>query len=209
MAEPIQPKLIAITDTGHSDHNIDELRALCHEAAPRTVAILVRDRELSTQKRYELSRTLRHVTRLTDQYLFVADRLDLCLAVRGDGLHLSSTGLLPSSLRSYVGWLSRAGHDLFQLPAPELQLLSAVLLSPAFADLKGNPALGEQGLRARLSWLADNCAGSVPYGYALGQVDATNCVWAQRVGCVGVAGISVVLTAERRSPLLRALAIAR
>jgi len=209
MAEPIQPRLIAITDTGQPDHSLAELRALCQEAAPKTVAILVRDRHLSTQKRYELSSALRHITTEAGQYLFIADRLDLCLSVRGDGLHLASFGLLPSNLRAHVPWLSRASHDLEQLPAQELELLDAVLLSPAFADLKGNQALGEQGLRARLAWLAARSGSGAPVGYALGRVDAVNCMGALRAGCAGVAGISFVLGALRRGPLLRALSIER
>jgi thiamine monophosphate synthase len=208
MAESIQPRLLALTDTSHADHSVDELSALCHEAAPRTVAVVVRDRALSTQKRYELSRALRQITTLAGQYLFIADRLDLCLAVGGDGLHLPSFGLLPSSVRAHVAWLSRASHAMSQLPPAEIGLLDAMLLSPAFADLKGKRALGEAGLRAQLGWLTQLCDAPVPRGYALGHVDGTNCTRALAAGCVGVACISSVLTAERRSILLRNLAIA-
>jgi thiamine-phosphate pyrophosphorylase len=209
MAEPILPKLLAITDTCHADHSIEELTALCHEAMPKTLAILVRDRGLCTQERYELSRKLRHVTALTGQFLLIADRLDLCLAVGADGLHLPSFGLLPSSVRPHLAWLSRAGHDLSLLPKAEVEQLDALLLSPAFADLKGKPALGAAGLRAQLDWLRQSCAARVPSGYALGQVDADNCVLALQAGCAGVASISCVLTAQRRGRLLRNLAIAR
>lgn len=207
--DPVEPRLIALSDFARFDHCLSELRKLCEESASHTVAVVLRDRELTLRKRHELGRTMRDFTRATGQFLMVADRLDLCLALDADGVHLGCAALLPSSLRNHVSWLSRSWHGVATLPQAELEQLDAVLVSPAFADLKGNSALGSDGLADCLRLLKDRSLARPPKAYALGRVDASNCSIALAQGCFGVASTSGVLTPQPRGELLEQLAIAR
>jgi thiamine-phosphate pyrophosphorylase len=193
-----------MTDLGVRPEGLSELLNLCFEARPGSVAIVLRDRELSIRRRLALGEQLRSATRASGQLLMVADRLDLLLALEADGLHIGSAGLLPSRVRPSVAWLSRAGHNLKELPPEELESLDAVLISPVFAPLKGKSALGLDGLSQKCAELRQSVSGASPLVYALGGVNEGNASQALLAGCWGVAGISIFLDQERRRKLLRA-----
>src|SRR5690606_34943158 len=123
----IVPRLIALTDTERFSQSILQLERLCKDAQPRSVAIVLRDRQLSVRERFGVGVTLRALTQTFDQMLLVADRLDLCLALNADGMHLGSEAVLPSQVRSHVAWLSSSVHRVEQMGATELALLDAVL----------------------------------------------------------------------------------
>jgi thiamine-phosphate pyrophosphorylase len=194
--------------SGHP-HSLGQLELLCQQAAAHSVAVILRDRDWNLRQRFDAGKVIRDFTRQAEQYFLVADRLDLCAALDADGIHLGSCALKPSVVRPHVSWLSSAHHALDTLPSHELGALDAVLVSPAFAELKGNPALGEAGLRQRVAHLDHLTAGKRPRTFALGRVDDQNCQIALNAGCDGVASISSVLDPAVRRSLLARLGIER
>lgn len=205
----IVPRLIALTDTERFSQSILQLERLCKDARPRSVAIVLRDRQLSARERFGVGVTLRALTQTFDQMLLVADRLDLCLALNADGMHLGSEAVLPSQVRSHVAWLSSSVHRVEQMGATELALLDAVLVSPTFAALKGRAALERTGIER---WVAKIRASNIlpaPQLYALGGINHRNAPVAIDAGCAGVAGISTFMDPVRRDALLNVLGLVR
>lgn len=203
------PRLIALTDIERFPQAVFQLGQLCGEAQARSVAIVLRDRQLSMRERCGYGETLRALTRASDQMLLVADRLDLCLALDADGVHLGSDALLPSQIRSQVSWLSRSIHRIDQIGSSEVELLDGVLVSPAFALLKGRKALESEGLTHWTSKLATPRMERGPAIYALGGISHVNVPSALAAGCVGVACISALMDPHERYALLSALDIVR
>jgi thiamine-phosphate pyrophosphorylase len=204
------PRLYALTDLQQFPESSARLARLCQLAAPGALAIVVRDRELPTKRRLGLGRALRAATSDTGQLLFVVDRVDLALELGADGVHLPTGGLWPSdALRlSPTLCLSRAHHDADQLPASELALLSAVWVSPVFAQRKGRSPLQMDGFRRRATELrAFGLTGQV---VALGGVNAAQLRMSQAMGADAVAVIGAAHQSEEQQLLvLQALAIER
>jgi thiamine-phosphate pyrophosphorylase len=213
----LKPRLMVLTDFASYPDSMRQLRALCRQARPGQIALVLRDRSLSLRERFDLGLELREMTASQGHALFVADRWDLMRALHADGLHLGASSLLPSRVRPYVKWVSRSVHGLADLSASELQQLDAVLLSPAFAALKGNAALGAEGLSQLVQSIrertkespAKESSGAMPLLFALGRVSAKTAPSALASGCDGVACIGAVLEASSRRALLSAIGIKR
>lgn len=203
------PRLIALTDIERFSQSILQLERLCNDAQPRSVAIVLRDRQLSIRERFGVGVTLRALTQAFGQMLLVADRLDLCLALNADGMHLGSEALLPSQVRSHVAWLSSSVHRVEQMGAREVELLDAVLLSPTFAALKGRVALERTGIEHWVAKIRASNRLQWPELYALGGINHRNAPVAIDAGCAGVAGISAFMDPAQRHALLTVLGIVR
>lgn len=199
----LAPRLIAITDTTRvaPDELERRMAALCALAAPGTVLVQLRDRELTARARLALARRLLPRVRGTGQRFQVNDRIDLALAVGADAVHLGEASVTPADARRLVGpetWISRACHDPERAGA---EGADAVVLSPVLAPRKGRPALG-------LEALAVARRAGAPLLYALGGIDAEGACRALEAGADGVAAIGAALEADC-SPLVQALGIAR
>lgn len=203
------PALIVVTDVARygREQTLDRLRSLLPAAVPGSVMVQLRDRRLPGQERLALARMLRALTRQHEQYLCINDRLDLALVVDSDAVHLGEASVSAEDARALVGSrlvITRACHDPAQLSQPSAA--DAYLLSPVFAERKGNPALGFDALgRARSLLLAHDPRQAL---YALGGVDAAAAERCAQLG-VGVAVIGAVFTVAEPSGLLAALGIRR
>jgi len=203
----IRPRLIVITDTTRVDvpRLLVRVDALAARAAPGSVMVQLRDRELDLAARLELGRRLRALTRARGQWLAVNDRIDLALLLEADALHLGERSVsAPDARRLWGdGWISRACHD------PEAAMAAgadAVILSPVLAPRKGSPALGAAALgraRARLA------AGSSPAALlvALGGVTAATARACLGAGADAVAAIGAALEEDDPGPLLAAVGV--
>jgi thiamine-phosphate diphosphorylase len=203
----MQPRLIAITDTGVAPPGTLEARleALCAAARPGTVLVQLRDLALPTRARVELGRRLRALTRDTAQFLAVNDRADLAVLLEADGLHLGEAAVATSDARRIVGsmWISRALHDPERAADADAD---ALLLSPLLEPRKGRAALGLGALR-RCRELFDE-RGSKASLFALGGVTALTARACLDHGADGVAAIGAALSDAPR-PLLTALGVLR
>lgn len=198
------PVLLAISDTELAPGAtlIERLERLCWAARAGAVALVLRDKQLSVRRRQELGVALRDVTRASQQWLCVADRLDLALALDADGLHLGEESIEPRDARRLWGprFISRACHDPRTASAAGAD---AVVLSPVLAARKGAPALGRVGLT-----LARERCGAARL-FALGGVDAHTARLCLEAGAHGVAAQGAVLDGRPPDALLAALGAAR
>jgi thiamine-phosphate pyrophosphorylase len=198
----LAPRLIAITDTTRvaADELERRVAALCTAAAPGTVMVQLRDRELSARARQELGRRLLVHVRRAGQLFQVNDRVDLALALGADAVHLGEASIAPADARRLAPalWISRACHDPARAQANGAD---AVVLSPVLAPRKGRAALGLEALA-----VVHRAGASLVY--ALGGIDAPGARLCVEAGADGVAAIGAALAADPRM-LLRALGIAR
>jgi thiamine-phosphate pyrophosphorylase len=196
---------MAITDLAVCP--LDELETrlawLLASAEPGSVAVQLRDPELSAADRLALGHRLRRLTRDHEKYLMVNDRLDIAVLVRADGVHLGERSVRPEDARAALlpsAWISRACHDPAEAAPRDAD---AVVLSPIVAPRKGRPALGLSALTT-----ARRHAGGAAL-YALGGVDAHSAAQCLAAGAHGVAAIGSALGLVDPGPLLQALGIAR
>lgn len=209
------PRLIVITDreSGPLDVWLRHLEELLAGAAPGSVQVMLRDRQLAIRERRHFGELLRQLTEQHHQSLSVSDRLDLAVLLRADAVHLSEASVSTADARAFARlhgqrWaVSAAAH------APERWLTAsddALLLSPVMAPRKGRPALGLEALRqARLA------SRQRPEGlgacrlFALGGVTSGNARALLDAGADGVALIGELFEPGAPSALVRALGIPR
>jgi thiamine-phosphate pyrophosphorylase len=202
-------RLVALTDLSRFPNPARALAPLCKRALPGSVAVVLRDRDAPVRLRLEVGRDLREVTGEAGQALLVSDRVDLALELHADGVHLPADGLLPGEAAALLlgGTVGRSHHGAEDLSEDERAHCSYLLVSPAFAERKGRPALGQAALAARLAKLRALSPGVRLM--ALGGVDAGRASLALRAGADGVAAISAAHDSVEQLALLDALGLAR
>lgn len=215
VSAPIEwPRLIAITDLNlcAEDALLARLARLANAARPGSVALLLRDHNVSAKLRLALGVRLRGIAETSGQALWVADRLDLALLLRADAVHLGEGSVTAGAARRLLGGemrITRAWHATSLEAAgavDELADVDGLLVSPVLAPRKGRPALGLATLGALGEQLrARNRAFQT---YALGGVSAENAADCLEAGAAGVAAIGAALV-EKPAGLLSALQILR
>lgn len=208
MVMMVSPRLLALSDTKEFPHCLRSLDELCCEALPGSVAIILRDRELTARQRMDLGRSIRAFTRATGQLFLVADRFDLARSLDADGIHLPSNGFLPSAVGQLdLGVVSSSGHRFSQLSQLDRDAINWLLLSPVCAPRKGRPPLGIEGLSQAIPALKKESRSLQVF--ALGGVDGETAGACLSAGADGVAVIGAAMTATKRRPLIESLKITR
>lgn len=206
------PRLIVITDTERAPIEawLERLEALFAAAAPGSVWVQLRDRELPIRERRRFGERLRELSARHGQGLSVNDRLDLALVLDADGVHLGDASVLPADARAYArrhsrDWLvSAACHAAEEL---ETSSADALLLSPVAAPRKGRAPLGADGIARAVALRARS--GSRCRLYALGGVTRENAGDWLEAGADGVALIGELFAPGAERELPRVLQIAR
>lgn len=203
------PRLVAITDTTRADELLLLLKTekLCRMARPGSIAVQLRDKQLGVRERYALGLELRRVTERYQQWLWVNERIDLCVLLGADGVHLGEGSVSVADARRLLGAhqiVSRACHSL---DAVTQQDADVVLLSPICAERKGRPPLGMSALAAARARI--DAASSGPLLYALGGISDAEVPACLAHGADGVAAIGAVWVASAVERLLGALSILR
>jgi thiamine-phosphate pyrophosphorylase len=201
----LRPRLIVMTDLGVAPLGVLEERItrVVVGAAPGSVMVQLRDRELPVRERIELGKRLAGIAREHDQLFAVNDRVDLALILNADGVHLGEKSVVPADARKLLGpekYISRACHDPV---AADARGADALLLSPVLAERKGNPPLGLAAIEKARGVAQDALV------YALGGVDAQGAAQCVEAGFDGVAVIGAVLSAPSPLEILSALGIER
>jgi thiamine-phosphate pyrophosphorylase len=204
----LNPRLMAVTDFERlpAAELLTRVDELCRQAAAGTVVIQLRARELAAQKQLALAEQLSRVTGRHGQLLSINDRIDVCLLVQADALHLGEASVSVKDARTLVGmrcFISVACHD----PKALVEGADAVVLSPILEPRKGRPALGLQGLRQARAELG--ALSRPPRLFALGGIDAARAAECLAVGADGVAAIGAVFGRSEPRALLEALGICR
>lgn len=196
------PRLVAITDL--AAHGPDATRRafaeVCARARPGSVAVQLRDRELSVALRLDWARELCLLCRRHRQWFLVNDRLDLAVLAEAHGVHLGEDSVSGADaaalLRAEPSWVFRAWHRLDEAPDPAAH---ALLVSPIVAARKGASPLGFEGLAHAVRRAGGRAL------YALGGLEPEHARAVSAAGARGIAAIGAVY--QRPAELVAALGI--
>jgi len=178
--------------------------------APRgTVALQVREKDLSARELYRLALELREVCLRYGAPMIVNDRTDIALAVHADGVHLPFDSIGVAMARRLVGadmLIGASTHSPPDVASAASEGADFVVFGPIFDPIsKGayGPAWGSEGLYAACR------AGSVPV-YALGGITPERARELMRnsdpdARPAGAAGIGSILGADSPAEAMRAM----
>lgn len=201
-------RLIVITDHQRwsEAHTAQRVVAICEGAAPHSVVVQLRDRDLDAVERLRLGARLRQITMQHQQRFIVSERVDLAVLLRADGVALPEASFSAEDAYSLLRskgvvnpWISVAWHDTTRLPDGAA---TVCVLSPIAEARKGRPGLGFDQLTQLRSRLP-----AIQGLFALGGIDANNAVDCLKAGAQGVAVMGAAFDEEPLA-LLRALGIA-
>lgn len=203
MSEGMNPRVIVVTDFARpgAESHLARITHLVESARPGSVMIQLRDHELAARRRLEFGRVLRELTRRTEQWFVVNDRLDLWKLLEADGVHLGEASVGSTEARAFgARWISRAVHRLDAIADADVD---AILLSPIVEARHGRPPLGMEALSRARARLAGKKL------FALGGVTASLAATCLAHGADGVAVVGAALDTDDPEPLVSALDIGR
>jgi thiamine-phosphate pyrophosphorylase len=152
--------------------------------------IQIREKDLSERELYTLTCRIVSLARDAKCRVLVNGRADVALAAGADGVHLSSTGLRISDIRSWIPKDFIVGvsvHSLREIREAEAQNADCILVGHVFATKSKEgygPSLG-------LDFLRKACQStSVPI-FGLGGMNPERIDPVMQTGAVGIAGISL------------------
>jgi thiamine-phosphate pyrophosphorylase len=152
--------------------------------------IQIREKELSERELYVLTRRIVVLTRNTSCRILLNGRADIALAAGADGVHLPSTGLQISDIRSWIPSNFMVGvsvHSLREIRQAEAQNADYILVGHVFST-KSKQGYGRS---LGLDFLSKACRStSVPI-FGLGGMNPERINPVMQAGAVGVAGISL------------------
>ena len=202
------PPLYPITDT--------ELSGLSHaEQVKRLVAggarlIQLREKRMSAGSFYEAAKPAVEIGREHGARILINDRIDVCLALEADGVHLGQDDLHPIEARRLLGERAVIGYSTHNLEQA-LQALTFPIdylaIGPIFSTTskdKADPEVGLEGLRS-----VKAVVGSIPL-VAIGGITELLAPKVRDAGADSVAMISGILVpstllTQRTQQLLQTL----
>jgi len=158
-------------------------------------ALQFREKDLTLREQLELASEIRSVAKQHKMQFFVNDRIDLCLALEADGVHLPSSGLPVAVAREILGGSKLIGvscHSLEEVQRAEWEGADFAVLGPVY-DTPSKRAYGlplgiERFEKVRRS-------ATIPL-FAIGGVDRSNLKEVLDAGADGVAVISAILSSS-------------
>lgn len=185
------------------------LTAARQVAPPGTVALQLREKDLSARALYQLALRLREICTRTGAPLIVNDRVDVAIAVDADGVHLPSDSIGVSMARKLLGpnrLIGVSSHSPAEVAVAARERADFAVFGPVFDPLSkpaAGSAWGPSGLGAACG------AGAIPV-FALGGItpDRTRELLAYAGPAArpaGVASIGAIFAAD--SPALATVAM--
>ena len=162
-------RLYLITDRHvvKSGDLVSACEAALSAAAPGTVALQLREKDLPARELYEMALRLREICTRTGAPLIVNDRVDVAIAANADGVHLPFDSIGVSMARKLLGpkrLIGVSSHSPPDVSGAAREGADFAVFGPVFDPLSKpatGPAWGVSGLRAACS------AGAIPV-FALG-----------------------------------------
>ena len=158
-------------------------------------AIQLREKDLSTRDLHRLGERMLALTRPAGAVLLINDRVDVCLGLETDGVHLTRRSLPPQAARDLLGpgkLLGVSCHSLADLREAVDGGADFVVLGPIYAT-PSKAAYGPPMTTALIEEARAAC--SLPLlaigGITVGQVPAV-----MAAGADGIAAISAVMAAS-------------
>jgi thiamine-phosphate pyrophosphorylase len=186
-----RPLIYIISDGSLSDENfprkIEKFLLLIETAtAARIPLVQIREKNISARLLYELTESVMTRTRSSKTKVLVNDRVDVALAAKADGVHLTSTSISPDIVRGSVpnGFLIGVStHSADEIDAARNRRANFAIFGPVF----DTPGKGEPiGLKRFHNAAANR------YGFpviAVGGIDLTNYHDVVAAGAAGFAAI--------------------
>lgn len=187
------------------------LSAVLSAVPPGTLAVQLRNRQLSTQALHDRAVVLRALTSRHGAPLLINDRLDVALAVDADGVHLPGRGLPPHIVRRFVGsrlQICAAAHGVTEARLLAQAGADAVTLSPIWpTPSKPTRPSEPDGVRPLGLDVLALAVRSLPVPvFALGGIDTVDRVAACSVVGARAACLRALLPAAYESAAARAAA---
>ncbi len=127
-------KLYLITDRNQTAGR--PLPEIIREAGEAGVqAVQFREKDLSLREQLALADTIHTIAKQYAMKLFINDRVDLCLAIDADGVHLPASGLPVHLVRKLLGTRKQIGvscHALKDVLQAEAEGADFVVLGPIY-----------------------------------------------------------------------------
>jgi thiamine-phosphate pyrophosphorylase len=208
------PRLYPIIDAARFASTADPVGSMVRFAEELIDAgvTLIQYRDKSTDVRRALScaRELRRVSygRAT---LIINDRVDLCIAAGGDGVHLGQDDLPPVAARRIFDsvrgnavtgreqaqplWIGFSTHNLHQVREADSYPVDYIAVGPVFSTaskINPDPVIGLQGVRRARRATAKPLV-------AIGGITRQNCLQAREAGADSVAVISDLLESPQKA----------
>jgi thiamine-phosphate pyrophosphorylase len=158
-------------------------------------AVQLREKDLSTRELLALAEPLRRMTRLAGAALIINDRVDVCLTVGADGVHLRSDHLPIPFVRECLGRKRLIGvscHSLEEVAEAERKGADFSVLGPVLDTPSKRPfgaPIGKEVLERAASSFR------LPV-YAIGGIRADRIEDIMDTGVRGVAVVSALLEAQ-------------
>ncbi len=158
-------------------------------------AVQFREKDLSLQAQFELASKIQKITKTLGMKLFINGRIDLCLALDADGVHLPVKGFPIEAARKILGkkkTIILSCHKYEDVKKGETEGADFAVLGPVY-DTPSKRSYGlPLGLKA-FKEVKKNC--SIPL-FAIGGIDRTRLKAVFEAGADGVAMISAIVSAN-------------
>lgn len=156
-------------------------------------AVQFREKDLTLREQVEFASEIRSVTKQYEMQLLVNDRIDLCLALDADGVHLPSSGLPVTVAREILGGSKLIGvscHSPEEVQRAEWEGADFAVLGPVYDTSSKRPYGPPLGIdvfrKVRRST-------AIPL-FAIGGVDRSKVKEVLDAGADGIALISAILS---------------
>jgi len=201
---PINFSLYLITSMQALPEGQDLLDAVEQALQGGVGAVQLRDKELPDDKRLQLARQLRSLTRLYGARLLINGSVDIALAVEADGVHLGAASLSVAEARQLLGpsrLIGYSAHSLKELGSAAEQGADFATFSPIFFT----PSKAAYGPPQGMERLQAACSTSPLPVIALGGIDQNRITAIRQAGARGVAVISAILSSSEPRAAAQAL----
>lgn len=156
-------------------------------------AVQFREKDLTLREQFEFASEIRSAAKQHKMQFFVNDRVDLCLALDAEGVHLSSSGFPVTVAREILGGSKLIGvscHSMEEVQRAEWEGADFALLGPVY----DTPSKRAYGLPLGIDvFKKARRSAAIPL-FAIGGVDRSKLKEVIDAGADGVAVISAILS---------------
>lgn len=158
-------------------------------------AVQFREKDLPLSVQLQIASEIQKATKRRRMKLFINDRIDLCLALDAEGIHLPSSGIPVHVARGILGaekWIAVSCHSLEEVRRAEREGADFAVLGPVY----DTPSKRAYGPPLGISYFqAAKRSSSIPL-FAIGGVTRDRLGEVFDAGADGVAMISEIVSAE-------------
>jgi len=156
-------------------------------------AVQLREKDLSPSDLLQLATEITSITRRFGIKLLINDRVDVCLAIDADGVHLPSSGFPIYAARKILGkdkWIGVSCHSVDEVHQAGKEGADFVVFGPVY----DTPSKRPYGSPLGLETFREAKAGSAIPLFAIGGVNADRLEEVFSAGADGVAMISGIVS---------------